>query len=116
MAPYYKKYSTIRMPCSEIKKQLSISVSNFYTEIKIIFPKFDSFPYEAKLACMDMIFNLGMTGLNREWPKFKIAVRQKNWRKAATESYRYQVSKERNNEIRSLFLKAHEHEQGIKIH
>lgn len=115
-APYYKKYSKPRMTCAEIKKQLSTSVLKFYNEIKIIFPCFDTFPHEAKLACMDMLFNLGMTALNSKWPRFKSAVKKRNWQEAAVQSYRYQLSKRRNSDIRLLFLKAHEIEsKPIKI-
>lgn len=113
-AKTYQNYTDIRISSEEIDKLLSKKILQFYRGIKIIFPCFDSFPSPAKLALMDMAFNLGLTGLNLRWPKLKNAVRKKIWSKAAIESNRPQLSILRNREVRDLFMRAHELEKTQK--
>ena len=66
------------------------------------------------MALLDLIFNVGMTNLNTQWPRLKKAVLNKNWEKAAQESNRkYPIPPERNNYVKNLFEKAAKKNQTL---
>lgn len=112
-ASYYSRHTTLTMPHPEIERLRDLHIFNFHRELKILFPEFDSFPNEVKLALFDMIFNLGMTRFRRaRWPKLHEAIQNRNWEEAATESYRPRISIERNVYVRDLFLKAAAEEES----
>jgi len=53
-----------------------------------------------QFALLDMAFNLGTNGLVTIFPSFKKAIEAKNWKKAASESNRPQVSSTRNATVK----------------
>lgn len=106
-AEFYATFSTIRMPKSEISRLLSLRISQFYSEAKKLFPYFDTYPQPARLALMDMIYNLGRTKLHRLFPRFNSAIRRRDWSTAAEHSRRGSIPEWRNIETKKLFLKAH---------
>jgi GH24 family phage-related lysozyme (muramidase) len=83
-------------------------IADLVPALKSTFPDFEKFPEEAQVALFDMGYNLGATGLR----KFKNLIAAINnpkgpdWATAAHESARPQLSKERNKEVRELFLAA----------
>jgi len=99
----YKKHTRLIMKEVEIKRLTNKHIKKFYNELKRLFPDFDGYPTEARLALLDMIFNLGMTALKRDWPKLNKAVKSKDWTEAATQSNRPQVGDLRNSYVRELF-------------
>jgi len=100
----YKKYTQLIMKKIEVNRLTNKHINNFYNELKKLFPSFDDYPTEARLALLDMIFNLGMTKLRNLFPKLNKAVKAKKWAEAAAESRRKSpVSDARNNYVRALF-------------
>lgn len=76
------------------------------------FSDFDCFPPPAKIALIDMIFNMGETVFSRGgWPNLFKAVNQRDWRTAAEECSRKDVPEERNTKTRNFFIKAAEMEE-----
>ncbi|MCF6338768.1 MAG: hypothetical protein L3J84_12605 [Gammaproteobacteria bacterium] len=103
-APYYKKYTQLIMKEVEVKRLTNKHIKNFNDELKRLFPDFDGYPAEVRLALLDMIFNLGMTKLRDLFPKLNKAVKAKKWAEAAAESRRkFPVSDARNKYVRALF-------------
>ena len=73
----------------------------------MIYKDFDKFPSEAKLALIDIIFNVGMTDLKNKWPTMNMAIKAKDWAKVAVNSNRKSpISAARNKYVKDLFVKA----------
>jgi len=102
-ARYYKKYTQLIMTKVEVNRLTNNHIRKFYNELKRLFPDFDEYPTEVRLGLLDMIFNLGMTALKRDWPKLNKAVNAKDWAKAAAESNRPELGDLRNSYVRGLF-------------
>ena len=106
-ASYYKKYTKLTLNPTDIDQMLEKHIASFHKEIKIVFPEFDTFPSEVRLALLDIIFNVGMTDLRTGWTKMKAAIKAKNWMEAGKESRRKPpIPTDRNDYVRKLFEKA----------
>lgn len=103
LAYKYKKYTKLIMKVVEVNRLTNKHIKSFYSELKRLFPEFDDYPTEARLALLDIIFNLGMTKLRKEWPKLNKAVKIKDWTEAAAESNRPELGDLRNSYVRELF-------------
>ncbi|MFL1405874.1 glycoside hydrolase family protein [Marinobacter sp. M1N3S26] len=103
VASFYKKFTSLILPDVEIDKLTDKHILTFESELKRIYSGFENFPSEVRLALFDLIFNLGMTDLNNNWPKFNAAIQAKDWQTAADESSRAApISAERNRYVRNL--------------
>lgn len=67
------------------------------------FPDQSTYPQPALVALYDIIFNCGSF---EKWPRLVAAVRSKDWKTAAAQSNRPEVSAQRNKDINDLFLLA----------
>lgn len=112
-ASWYKNHTTLVMKDHDINNLLSKHITSFYTELTNIYKKskgytadFDQFPLPVQKALFDMIFNLGATKLVNVFVNFDKAVKAADWKKAAQESNRPQVSAARNQYVKQLFLSA----------
>lgn len=84
-----------------------------YKQLKLIYPNFDTFPENTKLALFDMIYNLGpgkwktlserATGL-RQFVLMNNAINKEDWKTAALHCSRKGIPIERNNMTAALFL------------
>lgn len=107
LASYYKRYTKLTLPNIEIDKLTNQHIQVFAKELKQIYSGFDMFPSPVRLALFDMIFNLGMTKLKNNWPKFNRAIKAGDWQAAASESKRKPpVSDSRNKYVKDLLEKA----------
>lgn len=70
------------------------------------FELFDTLPKAARQALLDMQFNMGGRFTEKRWPKLFNAVQKRDWETAAHESYRYQIGKNRNESVKTLFLQS----------
>ncbi|EIY6411502.1 hypothetical protein MNF40_004533 [Vibrio parahaemolyticus] len=113
---YYKNFVELTISDSEINSLTNKHIDSFEVELKIIFPKFSSYPSEVRLALFDIIFNVGMTDLNTKWPNLRKAIKMQDWEFAANESNRKPpISLERNNYVKNLFLKAAKDSKSRRI-
>jgi GH24 family phage-related lysozyme (muramidase) len=92
----------------------------FYRELSSTFSQnsgclneFDDLPDNVQLALFDMIFNLGQTRLRNIFRKFTLAIYNENWSDAATESYRPQVNRQRNDYVKELLLNVKKNQQAF---
>ena len=107
LASYYKNHVKLKLSDRDIDTLTDNHIDSFESELKMVFSDFYTYPSEVKLALFDIIFNVGMTDLNNQWPVFKKAVKAKDWSTAAKESNRkHPISKERNKYVKDLFEKA----------
>ncbi len=97
-------------------KKLHEKLEQSVLELQKKFPDFDSYPESAKIALMDMEYNMGskfqehridaQTGKDKGWPDFWKAVKEQDWDTAAEQSHRWQVGTDRNSDTATRFRKA----------
>jgi len=109
-ASSYKKKTTLIMKDQDILNQKKKHIDAFYLNLKSHYKttrgfkrNFDDFPENAQLALFDMIFNLGFSGLKTKFPNLNRAIKTEDWKKAAKECNRPDVSAIRNNYVKKLF-------------
>lgn len=97
------------MKDADINLQRDKHITSFYTELSGIYTKsngypndFDQLPKNVQLALFDMIFNLGATKIVSSFPNFNKALKAGDWKKAANESNRPDVSAARNQYVKQL--------------
>ncbi|MBI1422093.1 MAG: hypothetical protein GC149_01420 [Gammaproteobacteria bacterium] len=107
LAGFYKKFTKLKLTPNEIDLLTNKTINQFYGELKTVYPDYDSYPGEVKLALFDMIYNLGMSGLSNNWPNFNKYIKAKDWKNAAAESKRKPpVSPDRNKYVKDLLEQA----------
>jgi GH24 family phage-related lysozyme (muramidase) len=106
IASSYKKHTKLDLPDMEIDKLLDERIAEFTRQLKLKFPKFDTYPITAQMAMLDMAFNLGVNGLVTKFPSMKKAIDGTDWSTAAKESNRPQVSTARNAVVKKWFDEA----------
>lgn len=92
---FYHCDSSLTLSGEAIDALLRSRVMGFDKQLDGVFPQYDSFPHEIKLALLDMIFNLGMGGLLK-YSHLRASIAAKNWAAASTECYRHGPNAERN--------------------
>lgn len=107
----YARGAVLNITKEEAVSWFNIRLDKSAASLRTHYPGFDSFPEDAQVAMLDMVYNLG-PGFPRTWTKFTAAVNRPedkggpDWRTAAAQSNRYQLSPERNHEVKTLFLRA----------
>jgi GH24 family phage-related lysozyme (muramidase) len=81
---------------------LESHVKDDYASLTEIYPFFDSFPNDAKLALFDMIYTLGAAGLSRFY-RMNNAVLRRDWLTAADQCRRVQAQSDRNLQTAWMF-------------
>ncbi|SHO55426.1 glycoside hydrolase family protein [Vibrio quintilis] len=107
-ASKYKQHTKLKISSDTIDSQTNDHIASFEKELKRLYgsSKFDKFPSDVKLALFDMIFNLGMTTLKKDFPNFNKAIKANNWAQAAKESHRKTVNDSRNKYVKDKLNKA----------
>jgi GH24 family phage-related lysozyme (muramidase) len=100
IASFYKSSTALDLPSSVIESLLNNRIDGFKRELKLRFPNFETYPMTVQFALLDMAFNLGTNGLVSKFAKFKKAIEDKDWKNAASESRRPQVSSARNATVK----------------
>ena len=104
---FYKRFLSLTIPHSEIERLTNESITRYFAELKIIYPDFESFPSEVKLALGDIIFSMGKEKLN-DWIAFNECILAQDWQKASLDSARgFPVTAARNIYVQGLFERAH---------
>lgn len=108
---WYRQYSSLMMEDADIDALLAQRIDSFYQELTGIYKKskgypddFDKLPGKVQMALFDMIFNLGAGKIVNVMVTFNANVKAGEWAKAADSSKRAQISAERNQYVRQLFL------------
>ncbi len=75
------------------------------------FPEFGTYPTTVQMGILDLAYTLGPTGTRDKYRNFTAAVRRRNWKLAAKESDRSQVSSTRNGIVDQWFSQAAKQER-----
>lgn len=105
-ASYYSQACNLVMTPTEIRRLFHARCAEFEMQLRSVYSNYDACPPSARLALLDMAFNLGAGALNRKWPKLKEAVLTFNWTDAARHAHRPQSSTARNIATAELFTTA----------
>ena len=103
IASFYKQFTKLDLPELAINALLDKRIEGFEAGLRADFPDYDSYPDDAKLGLMDMVFNLGNTGLVDKFPTFTKAAREKDWATCAKECERRGIGDRRNEMTKKLF-------------
>ena len=104
VASYYKQFTTLVLDARAIDLLLDRRINGFVGHLRRNFDGFDDFPEAAQLGLVDMVFNLGSSGLINKFPTFTRAARAHDWQSCAAECRRRGISEARNKEVKGLFL------------
>jgi len=109
-AGWYEKHSTLTMRDADINALLSAHIDSFHAKLAKAYTKaqgypkdFDNLPQNVQLALFDLIFNVGPTGLTK-FTQFNKSLKEGDWKKAAEQCNRSQVSGARNEYVKKLLL------------
>jgi GH24 family phage-related lysozyme (muramidase) len=102
-AGWYKQFTTLHLTDAIIDTLLTEDLTRVQTLLKGSFADFDKFPTTAQEGLLDMMFNLGRSGLMNKFPKFLEAVKKQDWKTAALQCKRNGIQQLRNDEVRKLF-------------
>lgn len=108
-ATSFKPHTSLVMKDTDIDLLLDKHIVNFHKELGNIYKKangytsdFDQMHQNLQLVLFDMIFNLGANKIVSSFPKFNAALKAGDWKKAASESNRPDVSPARNLYVKQL--------------
>lgn len=108
-AATFKPHTNLIMKDADINLLLDKHINSFYRELSNIYKKTNGYPDDfdklhknVQLALFDMIFNLGATKIISSFPSFNKALKANDWKKAAIESNRPDVSPTRNQYVKLL--------------
>ncbi|MBI5259006.1 MAG: glycoside hydrolase family protein [Burkholderiales bacterium] len=109
-AGWYAQHASLTMRDAEINALLTAHIDGFHAKLAKAYtrqkgyPKdFDGLPHNVQLALFDLIFNLGPTGLTK-FTQFDKSIKAGDWKKAAEQCNRSQVSGGRNEYVKKLLL------------
>jgi hypothetical protein len=105
-ATSFKKVTLLDLPTDEVDRLFYERVATFEGDLRDIFSDYDHFPAPGELALMDMIFNLGTSGLVKKFPALVEAAKKRDWSTAAKECHRLGIPERRNTRTAELFGEA----------
>ena len=105
-AGFYRSPNSPVLPHAAIDTLLMNHLNFFDGQLAGRFSGYPRFPDPAKLGLLDMIYNLGVTGLFHGFPHFMGFVDQQDWLSAAANCHRVGPSQARNDWTRQQFLAA----------
>lgn len=111
---YYEKHTDIRLPESAMERLTMDHLDKDEANLVALFPEYDTYPPRVRAALLDLIYNLGASGLRNKFPKFVAAIKAKDWKTAAAESHRPQVNDFRNSYVSDFLMDAYNDEQKCK--
>ena len=103
---FYRTGTSPILPHAAIDTLLLQHLTYFDGQLADQFQSYAAFPDPAKLGLLDMIYNLGVTGLFQGYPHFCGFVQNQDWTNAAAQCHRNGPSQARNDWTRQQFLEA----------
>ncbi|MGO4209692.1 hypothetical protein AB4Y89_03255 [Terriglobus sp. 2YAB30_2] len=103
-AGFYRSPMSVLLTAVEIDVQLRAAVTHLDQDLRKEIPIWDALPASAKVALLDMAYNLGMTDLLQGYPRLLHAVVTGDWKTAAAECHRNGPAPARNEWTRQQFL------------
>jgi GH24 family phage-related lysozyme (muramidase) len=106
LARRYERLTVPRLSTAAMRAVHEADTRAFLARIRARFDAFDSYPLPARLAVLDMAYNLGLDGLWRKFPRWRAACLDQDWRTCAKECRRRDIQASRNLWTRQRFLEA----------
>lgn len=108
----YKNETDLRITIGTSSTLRDKHIKADHQQLKLIYPNFDTFPENAKIALFDMIYNLGpgryktskqrANGI-RQYVLMNRAINKEDWKAAAANCFRNGIQIARNNMTAQLF-------------
>jgi GH24 family phage-related lysozyme (muramidase) len=114
-ASLYKDATRLELPDTELETLLETDVKAKEDGLLKSLPEYRSYPPSARLALLDMAFNLGVFGLINGFPTLRELVKKRDWAAAAKNCHRKGPSEERNQATARLFLAAVQEQKVIQL-
>lgn len=105
-AAFYSSKPGLQLSTEMIDDKLRATLEGFEGYLRANIPGYDLLPDSAKLALLDMIYNLGPGRLFAQYPRLFAAIKRGDWTAAAAASLRRGPSAARNAWVRQQFLNA----------
>ncbi len=110
----FEPLTNIEISAAEATTRALLAMDDFLRQLgaSSFYPDFASYPTPAQMGLLDMAYTLGPTGTRDTFKRFTAAVHRRNWKLAAKESNRPQVSPQpgvtpdRNKIVRQWFEQA----------
>lgn len=102
-AARYARHTKLTLPREVIDSLLARRIESFEDDLRRLYTGYDEFPYEVRLALLDMAYNLGAGALKRRWRNLNAAIQARDWAGAARECKRRGVQTKRNDWTKELF-------------
>lgn len=93
---YFHAKTSVYMIDSDINALLSFTIQPILTELKAVFIAWSSYVSGVKQVVVDMAYQLGVTGLQDDFPQFCLDIKAEKWADAAAESHRRDANADRN--------------------
>ncbi len=103
-AHFYRRNGGLELAEEEITSLLRSVVLRFEARLRESVAGYDGFPDPAKMALLDMTYNLGPEGLLTGFPKLIQAAEAGNWKQAAAQCFRHGPGAARNQWTEAMFL------------
>jgi GH24 family phage-related lysozyme (muramidase) len=103
---FYRTATSLELSQETIDAKLSAVLQGFEADLRTQISNYDGLPDGVKMALLDMVYNLGPTGLFKGFPHLMAAVESGSWAQAAACCMRRGPSAERNAWTREQFLSA----------
>lgn len=100
---YYGKVCALYLPNADVDRLFFARLDVFIQSVEDSIVWLEDYPDSARLALIDMAFNLGVEGLKHKFPKFMTAFLAKDWSICARECFRQGIQPERNDWTRQSF-------------
>ena len=105
-AAFYRKPAGLELPEPVIESKLKETLLGFESHLRARLPEYDGLPDRAKLALLDMAYNLGPAKLFSEYTNLLGAIEKGDWAGAAEHCSRRGPAPTRNSWTRDQFLES----------
>lgn len=102
----YTKDALIEMDDSQIKIDAKDKIDEKINDMTSYYKTIFNAPYPAQLALLDMIYNVGLPKMKKNFKSFNEAINNGHWLIAAKESHRKGIREIRNKKIAAFFRSA----------
>ena len=103
-AKFYAKPTGLQLSDEVIEQKLRDALTGFESYLRKHIGGYDGLPDAAKIALLDMVYNLGPGKLFAEYPRLIAAIEAGDWKTAAQHSQRRGPGSARNEWTRQQFL------------
>lgn len=101
---FYRRQTTARLPEPAMRAEFARRLAAFEAQVMRSLPAWRTYPEPARIALLDMAYNLGGNFLVK-WPHLQTAALSRDWARCAAESHRNGIQAARNDATRALFQK-----------